>query len=383
VTHQPMILFETGPSGHGDVFASPLAMIVACEADQVAAALDEADAARRDGKWLAGFVSYEAGYALEPTLAALMPDRRRLPLICLGVFDGAVPAATLERRAGQLAQSAGLGEWRADWQRERYGQAFARVMQLIEAGDIYQANLTMRLSTELNGPALGLWGGLRQRQKVGHGAFVDLLPEAALLSRSPELFFRTDRTGGIVTRPMKGTAPRLADPEADGAQARRLQGDEKNRAENLMIVDLLRNDLGRVCRIGSIQVPELFKVETYATVHQMVSQVQGVLMPGVGLAGLFRALFPCGSVTGAPKIRAMQVIRDLEPQPREAYCGSIGWAAPDGRSSFSVGIRTLHLYAGGEVVLNAGGGIVADSRADEEYEEALWKTRFAQLPRPI
>ena len=253
-------------------------------------------------------------------------------------------------------------------------------MQLIEAGDIYQANLTMRLSTELNGPALGLWGGLRQRQKVGHGAFVDLLPEAALLSRSPELFFRTDRTGGIVTRPMKGTAPRGPDPASDRKAALELAVDEKQRAENLMIVDLLRNDLSRISQIGSVHVPRLFQVETYPTLHQMTSTVVAELSPAIGLHDLFAALFPCGSVTGAPKIRAMEIIRELETTPRGVYCGAVGSIAPSGDMSFNVAIRTLHLYAGGEVVLNAGGGIVADSRADEEYEEALWKTRFAQLP---
>ena len=143
----------------------------------------------------------------------------------------------------------------------------------------------------------------------------------------------------------------------------------------------MRNDLGRVCRIGSIRVPELFRIESYATVHQMISQVQGMLMPGIGLSGIFKALFPCGSITGAPKIRAMEVIREVEDGARDVYCGTIGWAAPDGRACFNVAIRTLHLYGSSEVVLNAGGGIVADSTAQSEYDEALWKVRFATLPR--
>ena len=176
---------------------------------------------------------------------------------------------------------------------------------------------------------------------------------------------------------MKGTAPRGETPVEDARLKAALATDEKNRAENLMIVDLLRNDLGRVSEIGSVHVPDLFAVETYATLHQMVSRIRGRLLPRIGLAEIFEALFPCGSITGAPKIAAMQAIRRLEPGPREAYCGAIGWAAPDGRARFNVAIRTLSLYGPEEVVLNVGGGVVADSTADGEYEEALWKARFA------
>ena len=217
---------------------------------------------------------------------------------------------------------------------------------------------------------------------MGHGALVQL-PGATLVSRSPELFFALDGRGGIEARPMKGTAAREADPARDAAAAAALGRDEKNRAENLMIVDLLRNDISRIAEIGSVRVPELFAVESYATVHQMVSRVVGRLEPGTRLSRVFAALFPCGSVTGAPKIRAMEIIRALEPEPRGAYCGAIGWAGPDGRASFNVAIRTLALYPGGEAVLNVGGGVVADSTAEAEYEEALWKARFAAPLPPI
>ena len=159
---------------------------------------------------------------------------------------------------------------------------------------------------------------------------------------------------------MKGTAPRDPDPARDAALARALAADPKNRAENLMIVDLLRNDIGRIAEIGSVRVPALYAVESYATVHQMVSRVTGRLLPGTPLARVLAALFPCGSVTGAPKLRAMEIIRELEPWPREAYCGAIGWAAPDGRAAFNVAIRTLTLYPDGEAVLNVGGGVVAE-----------------------
>jgi para-aminobenzoate synthetase component 1 len=180
---------------------------------------------------------------------------------------------------------------------------------------------------------------------------------------------------------MKGTAPRDPDPTRDESLRAGLAADAKNRAENLMIVDLLRNDLSRICAVGSVRVPELFAVESFATLHQMSSRVIGHLLPGTRLSEILAALFPCGSVTGAPKLRAMEVIRELEPAPREAYCGAIGWAGPDGRASFSVAIRTVALHPGGEAVLNVGGGVVADSTAAAEYEEALWKALFADLSR--
>jgi para-aminobenzoate synthetase component 1 len=202
----------------------------------------------------------------------------------------------------------------------------------------------------------------------------DDLPD--LLSRSPELFFRTDATGCIETRPMKGTQPRSDDMAEDARRRNFLSIDEKNRAENLMIVDLLRNDISRVALPGSVHVPELFKVETYATLHQMVSLVRAQLQVGAGLSDILSALFPCGSITGAPKIRAMEILSELEPWARDIYCGAIGWAAPDGRSEFNVAIRTL-MVEDGAATLNVGGGVVWDSTAPSEYEEALWKARFA------
>jgi para-aminobenzoate synthetase component 1 len=215
-----------------------------------------------------------------------------------------------------------------------------------------------------------------QRQAVGYGAFVQM-DEVTLLSRSPELFFSIDRDRNVETMPMKGTAPRGVTDVEDKALAAELAADAKNRAENLMIVDLLRNDLARVSEVGSVRVPDLFQMQSFATVHQMVSRITSRLRPDVSLLDLFEGLFPCGSITGAPKIAAMQAIRRLEPGPRDAYCGAIGWLAPDGRALFNVAIRTLCLYENDEVVLNVGGGVVADSRADAEYEEALWKARFA------
>lgn len=182
---------------------------------------------------------------------------------------------------------------------------------------------------------------------------------------------------------MKGTAPRDADPVRDAELAEELRASEKGQAENLMIVDLLRNDIARVARVGSVKVPKLFAVESFATLHQMVSTVVGELAAPPSMVGIMAALFPCGSITGAPKIRAMEIIREVEPHARGAYCGAIGWMAPDGAASFNVAIRTLTLAPDGGVVLNVGGGVVQDSTAQGEWEEALWKARYIKgLMRP-
>ena len=199
----------------------------------------------------------------------------------------------------------------------------------------------------------------------------------ALLSRSPELFFSIDADRNIMARPMKGTAPRGGTPDEDAALAKWLQRSEKNRAENLMIVDLLRNDMSRISEIGSVKVPVLFAVETYTTLHQMTSSISSKLVEGTSLTDIFRALFPCGSITGAPKIRAMQIIHELEAGPRGAYCGAIGWIAPNGAMTFNVAIRTLTCFEDNTVRLNVGGGVVYDSDAAGEYEEALLKRRYA------
>lgn len=369
------IRFDAGPDGPPAFFDTPVAQIEAHSAADVSDALARMDAARADGLWLAGYASYELGYALEPRLLPLMPKARKLPLLRFGCYDG-------PRAARDLRADGGLYDLRPRWDTDRYTRAFQAVHDYIGSGDIYQANLTFPIEAQASGSAAGLYGALATRQNVGHGALVEQPDGPALLSRSPELFFQTDAAGAILTRPMKGTLPRLSDPKQDAAQLTTLAADEKNQAENLMIVDLLRNDISRICQLGSVQVPELFKVESYATVHQMVSTVQGQLRSGIGLSDIFRALFPCGSITGAPKLRAMQIIRELEPWPREAYCGTIGWAAPDGRSCFNVAIRTVMLD-GNRATLNVGGGLVWDSTAASEYEEALWKARYARFhPEP-
>ncbi|KIC13572.1 aminodeoxychorismate synthase component I [Leisingera sp. ANG-Vp] len=380
------IRFDQGPMGAGTCFDQPLRMIRADGPEEVPASLAALDAARDAGHWLAGYASYELGYALEPKLAARMPKERRLPLICFGVYKEPLPqnaegrARPWEGRAlpGLQPGCAGLDGIAPRWSYERYAEAFAEVNGNIGKGDIYQANLTFPIDAQAYGTTEELYAALQAKQAVGHGVLVeqDGLPD--LLSRSPELFFRTNAEGVIETRPMKGTQPRSDDPVEDARRRDFLRQDEKNRAENLMIVDLLRNDISRVAQTGSVHVPELFAVESYATVHQMVSLVRAKLRPDAGLAEIFAALFPCGSITGAPKIRSMEILAELEPWVRDIYCGTIGWAAPDGASEFNVAIRTLMLEDG-RATLNVGGGVVWDSTAESEYEEALWKARFARV----
>jgi para-aminobenzoate synthetase component 1 len=375
------ILFDQGPDGRTQAFASPTRLITAWDPQEVPAALEALQASRAAGKWLAGFASYELGYVLEPKLADLLPEGRKSPLLCFGVFDAPdmQHARRLLERGEQEEADAELVPPVPVWSAEDYARAFAKVRDYIAAGDFYQTNLTFPMRSRYEGTPLGLYSALRRAQPVKHGALVDLGAGPVLLSRSPELFFKVDAAGVIETRPMKGTVPRGDTPQQDAELINFLRNDEKNCAENLMIVDLLRNDISRISLLGTVAVPELFTVETYATVHQMTSRVQAQILPGTTVGQMFQALFPCGSVTGAPKIRAMEVIRELEPEPREVYCGSIGWMAPDGSASFNVAIRTLSLFDDRQVTLNVGGGVVYDSTAEAEYEEALWKARYTKL----
>ncbi|WP_051011697.1 aminodeoxychorismate synthase component I [Nitratireductor pacificus] len=359
------------------LFSGPRALLEAWDGAAFFSMLEVAEAARREGFWVAGYLSYEAGYLLEPKLAPLLPAKRRGPLLRFGVFD---PPA--ERPAAELdgGGQAGLFDVRPLWRAEDYRPRFERLHAHLMVGDCYQANLTFPISARWRGTPAALFDALGGQQPVRHGALVDL-GWPVIVSRSPELFFEVSDDGWIDTLPMKGTAPRGATPAEDAALKEFLRNDPKNQAENRMIVDLLRNDISRLCVVGTLDVPQLFHVETYPTVHQMVSRVRARLSGSPGLRDIFSALFPCGSVTGAPKIRAMEILRDLEDAPREAYCGAIGWAAPDGRMRFNVAIRTVSLFPDGEAVFNVGGGVVYDSTAESEYEEALLKARFAGMPQ--
>jgi para-aminobenzoate synthetase/4-amino-4-deoxychorismate lyase len=353
--------FEGGPL----LFRRPAEIVEARSPGEVKARLE-----RLRGRLAAGFLAYEAGHALEPHLEprARAAGAGDPPLLWFGLFDAAEPAPPLPD---------GRGAWAARPQprvaREEHEAAVERVREHIFAGDIYQANLTFQAEVAIAGHPLAVYAALKEKAAARWGAVV-FTGAHWILSLSPELFF-TLEGGGAVTRPMKGTAAPGSDPEA-------LRGDEKQRAENLMIVDLLRNDLSRVARPGSVKVPELFAVEAYPTVQQMTSTVVGEVEDGVGPVDLLTALFPCGSVTGAPKIRAMEIIGEVEARARGVYTGAIGRVAPAGEAAFNVAIRTLVLPEGGTIArMGLGSGIVADSRAADEWRECLAKGAFVETGR--
>ncbi len=384
MTATPFILLDDSltPSGQtlqgtSLLFDAPERIVVAYEPGEVEACLDAVTQGLARGLHAAGFFSYELGYCLEPRLQALLPKERRQPLLWIGLFraprrlDDAATRAWLD--ANGAVQPSAISDLKLSWTREQYGRAFAAVEDYIAAGDVYQINLTLKYLFAFTGDPVALYAALRRKQRVEYGALIRA-SGFHVLSLSPELFFRREGRH-MLTRPMKGTAPRGRTPREDARLRTWLAMDEKQRAENLMIVDLLRNDLGRVAKIGSVEVTDLFTVETYRTVHQMTSGITAELRGDMGLKDMLHALFPCGSVTGAPKVRAMEIIRDLEGSPRGVYTGAIGHIAPNGDCQFNVAIRTIMLN-GGRGEMGIGSGVVADSKVDAEFEECLLKAQF-------
>ena len=372
----PFALLQDDVNGVRRLFGNPEKILVADDAQSLEQAFAEAEQARRDGKWLAGYVSYEAGYLLEAKLVSRLPANRTVPLLLLGIFDNPDIATFRPRERMNPAPAAPFAIAKPAWTRADYAARFNMVRQHLALGDIYQANLTFPMHAAWQGDPVSMFATLVERQPVRHGGVVNL-GGPMVLSRSPELFFEVDVDGWIETQPMKGTAKRGKTASEDDAARTFLANDPKNQSENRMIVDLLRNDISRITEVGTLHVPELFKVETYPSLHQMISRIRARLLPGLTLRDMFAALFPCGSITGAPKIRAMEIIDDLEAGARNVYCGSIGWIAPDGRMSFNVAIRTVVLHEGGKAVFNVGSGVIFDSDADAEYDECLLKARFA------
>jgi para-aminobenzoate synthetase/4-amino-4-deoxychorismate lyase len=391
---QPFILLDDARAGAGAadalLYEAPRALFVAHRTEEVAAVLAAAEAARvEQGGALAGYLAYEAGLALEPRLAGLAAARAGSagPLVWLGLFDpprriaaGDVPAFLADR-----AQGGGtLGPMEPQLSPGGYAAAFAALREAIHAGDIYQANLTYPLAGSFRGDPVGLYAALRDAAGAGYGGLI-FDGSHWLLSFSPELFVALNGTEAKV-KPMKGTRPRATDPAVDRASAHELATSQKDRAENLMIVDLMRNDLSRVAEAGSVHVDAPFAVESYPTVHQMVSTVRARLAPGKGAMDLVRALFPCGSITGAPKIRAMELLAAVERDARGPYCGAIGRIDADGNAAFNVAIRTLRLTpienGQGAAVLGIGSAIVADSEALAERRECEVKAGFLRRAAP-
>lgn len=358
------------------VFADPLAVVTVRERAGFEPAFAALQAAHEKGHWIAGFMSYEAGHLFERKLAPLAVENRPTPLMSFGIFEKPAEDHPLATPRQRVENEPFLTEPKADWNFDTYRSRFDRLHQHLRQGDCYQANLTMPIRSRWSGDPLAAFWSLIERQPVRYGAFVSL-DGPKLLSRSPELFFDVGKDGWIETHPMKGTAPRGSNAAEDERIVAAMQADPKTQAENRMIVDLLRNDISRITEVGTLHVPKLFAVETYPTVHQMVSHVRAKLTSGTSLRDIFAALFPCGSITGAPKMRAMEILHDLEDGPRDAYCGAIGMIAPDGTMRFNVAIRTISLFDDDNAVFNVGGGIVFDSTAEAEYEECLLKARFA------
>ena len=366
----------------------PIGVLEATRAGEVVPVLEGAEAAAGRGLWIAGFVSYEAAPGLDPALVVRDRDPddafAGLPLAWFAMFERAEETALPVPR-DEGVPDASPGTWMPTTPRERFESSVDEIHELIAAGETYQVNHTMRLRSRLEGDPRGLYRDLCFAQRGAYSAYLDLGPYR-VLSASPELFFER-RGGSIVTRPMKGTAPRGRWPEEDRAAAGHLLASAKDRAENAMIVDLLRNDLGRISRAGSVTWADVFQVERYETVWQLTTTVAAELETGIGLAEIFRGLFPSGSVTGAPKVRTMEIVRDLEDSPRGIYCGAVGFLAPEGSgrpdARFNVAIRTVTVDTVTTTAeYGVGGGITWDSEAGSEYEEAVAKSRVLTARRP-
>jgi para-aminobenzoate synthetase/4-amino-4-deoxychorismate lyase len=391
----PFVLLDDARAGTAAadalLYEAPEAVFVAHRPDQVDAVLAAAEAARvAGGGTLAGYIAYEAGLALEPKLAGFAAGRSGAagPLVWLGLFGAApqrIAAADVPAWLAARAEGPGtLGPMEPQLSPGGYAAAFAAMREAIHAGDIYQANLTYPLAGSYRGDPVGLYAALRPAADAGYGGLI-FDGSHWLLSLSPELFFAAAGAEAKV-KPMKGTRPRAADPAADRAMAADLATSVKDRAENLMIVDLMRNDLARVAEAGSVVVDAPFAVESYPTVHQMVSTVRARLSPGKGAMDLVRALFPCGSITGAPKIRAMELLASAERDARGPYCGAIGRIDADRNAAFNVAIRTLRLTpienGQGSAVLGIGSAIVADSDPLSERRECEVKAGFLRRAAP-
>lgn len=379
MTKNPFIYFKNDIAGDAVLFSDPIELIEANTKDEFFSALKKLETARQNGKWSAGFVSYEAGYLFEEKLSNRFAKKRlnsKTPLLLFGIFNGPSnkthPIMVEKQKDGQ---DTFFSNFNADWDFETYEKKINTLRDHIAKGNCYQGNLTFPIKAKFSGDPLAAFKSLAKRQPVKYSAFVSL-NETKILSRSPELFFKSNNEGWIEAHPMKGTAPRSRTEQADKKAIAALKADPKSQAENIMIVDLMRNDISRITQVGTLDVPNVFEVETYPTVHQMISRIKAKLKPQTTLTDIFAALFPCGSITGAPKLSAMEILDDLEDAPRKAYCGSIGYIGPGNQMLFNVAIRTITLHDKNKATLNVGGGIVWDSNAKDEYEEALLKAQY-------
>ena len=349
------------------LFRDPVEILTARTAPEVFQCLEKIETS---GLWAAGFVSYEAASAFDDALRTHAPGA--LPLLQFGLFENVertlLSAHSSKEGRQECPPHYQLGEWTPSVSRDEYSAAIAKIKEHIAAGDTYQVNYTFRLNAEFSGSPFALFCDLAAAQQGSYAAFIET-DEFAICSASPELFFEL-KDGTITSRPMKGTLSRGLTFSKDWKQRDALQSSAKDRAENIMIVDMIRNDIGRIAMPGSVETLSRFDVEKYPTVWQLTSTVQGKTREK--FSNVWKNLFPCASITGAPKTKTMEIIQGLEKSPRGVYTGAIGFIAPDGAAQFNVAIRTA-VIQNGKAEYGIGGGIVWDSNADAEYEEALSK----------
>ena len=370
-----IVMWPDTPDGKWRLFRNPVGILTANRPDEVLPVLHAAEEAVH-GRNLhaAGFLAYEAAPGLDT--ACRTHDLKTLPLAWFGLFK---EPEEIDVREDPAESPFHTGEWKPSMSHDRYVPAIARIKDYLSAGDTYQVNYTIRLRTSFDGNPFGLFRRLRRSQKSRYCAFLET-DAFAICSASPELFFRLD-AHTLTSRPMKGTSDRGLTSAQDTQMAAALHASEKNRAENVMIVDMVRNDMGRVADKGSVRVPNLFEIEKYPTLYQMTSTVASDT--SASFAEIMKALFPCASITGAPKIRTMEIIRELEPNPRGIYTGCIGVLAPGRHAEFNVAIRTVWLdKTRKSAEYGVGGGIVWDSDADNEYEECRVKTAVLTADTP-
>lgn len=362
-------------NAHGSValrtFEQPIAIISTTEINEVIPSLERVVAYTKDGYYAAGYVSYEASAAFDSAYA--VHEKPTMPLVYFAIYK------SFTETNPQADGSFTIQLTGSDTNEEAYAQAIKTIHARIEDGITYQANYTVRLYGKFNGDGLAFFKQLQRSQQAGYTAYLDCGTQQ-ILSASPELFFHL-KGDILTTKPMKGTSRRGKSASEDSLLANELYESEKNRAENVMIVDLLRNDLGKIAVTDSVEVTKLFDVEQYPTVHQMTSTVQATLQSELTIIDVFKALFPCGSITGAPKISTMHVIHELEASPRDVYCGAIGFITPEQEAIFNVPIRTA-LIEDTKLTYGVGGGITWDSTASGEFDEVLAKAQVLTTQQP-
>ena len=352
--------------GERYTFTQPIKELKTRDLSEVADLLVQVESYQEQGYYVVGYVSYEAAPAFEEKLAV-----HKLPLLGEYLLYFTVHDRVETSPIPLTYEEVDLpSKWKEETSAENYEKAIAQIHHHLRQGDTYQVNYTVQLKQDLSANPFAIYNRMVVEQEAGYNAYVEH-DEMAVISMSPELFFeQNDRE--LTTRPMKGTTQRGVTDQEDLAQATWLEQDPKNRSENMMIVDLLRNDMNRISEVGSERVERLCQVEQYSTVWQMTSTIKSQLREDVDLVAIFRSLFPCGSITGAPKIATMEIIKDLEPQPRGVYCGTIGILLPNGRRIFNVAIRTIQLHQG-KAIYGVGGGITWDSTWESEYREVHQK----------